>query len=62
MLAENKDLRTPLKLAQSMAHNKTVDVLQQHAREEAEVRSLPRACRGEGGEFLHLAAANGHAH
>lgn len=43
VLAENKDLRTPLKLAQSMAHNKTVDVLQQHAREEAEMMMAVRA-------------------
>ena len=35
VLAENKDLRTPLKLAQYMAHNRTVEVLQQHARQEA---------------------------
>eukprot|EP01045_Picozoa_sp_COSAG04_P028475 COSAG04_NODE_4429_length_2100_cov_1.210395_1_plen_358_part_00 len=43
VLAENSELRTPLKLAQSMAHNRTVEVLQQHAREEAEMMMTVRA-------------------
>ena len=43
VLAENNELRTPLKLAQSMAHNRTVEVLQQHAREEAEMMMSVRA-------------------
>ena len=43
VLAENSEQQTPLKLAQSMSHNRTVDILQKHAREEAEMMMAVRA-------------------
>ena len=57
VLAENNELRTPLKLAQSMAHNRTVEVLQQHAREEAEMMMSVRAELTEKRKQTAMAAA-----
>ena len=57
VLAENNELRTPLKLAQSMAHNSTVEVLQQHAREEAEMMMSVRAELTEKRKQTAMAAA-----
>ena len=43
VLAENNEGRTPLKSAQQMSHNRTVEILQKHAREEAEMMMAVRA-------------------